>query len=252
MKLALGLLFLLAASPVIHAGTCPADAMLQRITGLGNVYIGELHGTQESPAFLRCLVDYEIAHGVKPLTVSVEFAESARDMNAPDWQAHDGRTSVAMASLMQWLMAEETRGYIRLHFQRGKVDANDDFDRRVGEALRDLATNGHVIAYSGNFHNMKVAPPGLNVVPAGAYVGPAFTHIAIVDVNGGTAWFSTAEGTGVHKLTAKRAGYGTPGTLIDGHENGYDFMYLVPTFSASPPSKSAPTGGELPQGGGKP
>jgi hypothetical protein len=252
MKSTLGLLLLIAASPVAHAKACPADAMLQRITGMGNVYIGELHGTQESPAFLRCLVAYEIAHHVKSLTVSVEFAESARDMNAPDWRANDGRTSVAMASLLQWLMAEEARGHLSLHFQRGKVDSNDDFDHRVGDALRGLATKGHVIAYSGNFHNMKVAPPGLNVVPAGAYVGPTFTHIAIVDVNGGTAWFSTAEGTGVHKLTAKRAGYGKPGTLIDGHENGYDFMYLVPTFSASPPSKPTPAGGAHQQGGAIP
>lgn len=245
MKLTLGLWFLLVASPAIHAEVCPGDPMLRRITDMGNVYIGELHGTQESPAFLRCLVSYEIAHGVKPLTVSVEFAESARDMNAPDWRANDGRTSVAMASLLQWLMAEETRGHINLHFQRGKVDSVDDFDHRVGVAIRELATKGHVIAYSGNFHNMKVAPPGINVVPAGAYVGPAFTHIAIVDVNGGTAWFSRADGTGVHQLVPKRAGYGKPGTLVDGRENGYDFMYLIPTFTASPPSNPAPADGAL-------
>ena len=186
MKSTLGLLCLLAACPAIRAEACPGDAILQRITAMGSVYIGELHGTQESPVFVRCL-----------------------------------------------------------------VDSNDDFDHRVGDALRDLATKGRVIAYSGNFHNMKVAPPGVNMVPAGAYVGPAFTHIAIVDVNGGTAWFSTADGTGVHKLTPKHTGYGEPGTLIDGHENGYDFMYLVPTFTASLPSKpvapaAPPHGGILP------
>jgi hypothetical protein len=207
---------------------------------MGNVYIGELHGTQESPAFLRCLAAYEIAHGVKPLTVSVEFAESARDMNAPDWHANDGRTSVAMASLLQWLMAEEKRGHVNLHFQRGKVDSLDDFDHRAGEAIRDLAKKGHVIAYSGNFHNMKAAPQGFNFVPAGAYVGPGFTRIDIDDVNGGTAWFSTVDGTGVHQLTAKRAGYGKSGTLIDGRENGYDFIYLVPAFTASPPHMPTP------------
>jgi hypothetical protein len=243
MKALLASLFLFAVMPAASAASCPDDAVLKRLTDMGNLYIGEMHGTQESPAFLHCLVAYEVAHGVKNLAVSVEFEDRARDLKDVAWAANDGRTSQAMASTLQWLMAEESKGHLVLHFQRGDTTSLDGFDRRAGEGIRALADKHRVIAYSGNFHVFRKLPPEwhLDVRPAGSYVGSSFTTIDLANVGAGTAWNSINGGTpGVHAMAPMERARGQAGTLVDAKADGYDFIYLLPTFTASLPHMPYP------------
>lgn len=244
MKALLASLFLFAVMPAASAASCPDDAVLKRLTDMGNLYIGEMHGTQESPAFLHCLVAYEVAHGVKPLTVSVEFENAARDLKSPVWMANDGRTSVAMATTLRWLMGEEAKGNIRLHFQRGDNVPFDEVDRFYGEGIRAQAATGRVIAYGGNLHARKTFSEFSPQPPAGNYLGPGFTHIALSNVKKGTAWVSINGVTGVHELSANRPDE-TPGTLIASTDRAYDYIYLLPTYTASLPHRP----GQLPSTG---
>ncbi|MET0937489.1 MAG: hypothetical protein ABWX83_15965 [Luteibacter sp.] len=244
MKKVLAAFFFLGLAPAVPVAACPDGAVLQRLTDMGNLYIGEMHGTQESPAFLACLVAYEIAHGVKPLTVSVEFENAARDMQSPVWRANDGRTSVAMAATLQWLVGEEAKGHVRLHFQRGDGVPFDRIERTYGEGIRAQAAAGRVIAYSGNIHARKTISAFSPALPAGTYVGPGFTHIDVESVDKGTAWVNINGDTGVHALVGSHPDE-KPGTLVPSNDDAYDFVYLVPAFTASLPHLP----GQLPPAG---
>jgi hypothetical protein len=217
--------------------SCPTAQQLQPLMKLGSVYLGELHGTVESPALVRCLVDSEVAASVTPLIVSVELPEFARDTSNQVWSGLDGRTSVAMMSLVIHLESLEKQKKIMLDFQLSGREQNDEqMNQEVGEHLRNLAANGRVIALGGNLHSQRKQAmiPSLTFTPAGAYVGDRVKTVMVVPANGGTAWNCSPQ---CAVRDAKGFDGIKVGDLIEGGKYGHDYLYAVAQSTASPPAR---------------
>ncbi|KJV35462.1 hypothetical protein [Luteibacter yeojuensis] len=226
-----------------HAA-CPDKPTLDTLTKMGSVFIGEEHGTNESPAFVRCVVEHDIASGMHP-TVALEQSSTSRDLASDDWLGTDGRHSKAMAALVVWLLAREKAGAVKLHWLDDYTKSGDTRDHDMGESLVPLLAEGPVIAYAGNVHAQKSQRmmQGYDVKPAGEYAGAAMVHVLLAPSGPGSAW--NCIGTcGVH--TQKGGVFSAkPGTLVPAASLGrdfllgYDYVYSIASFTASPPSRQA-------------
>ncbi len=225
---------------------CPSDAMLIKLLSFGDLYLGEIHGTAETPQLVQCLVEKALATSKERIIVSLELESGARDPGSYPWQEtspHDGRTSKAMFNLLAYLKDKESQGLLNLDFQHKIIFDRPDGKSRaeiIGLDLKALSERGLLIALSGNAHSMKTMPPGmpLNGLQEGRYVGPNMTHIWVQAVDGGTTWNCSPD-CGVHEMKKLSRIDGNPDTLVDGSTVGHDYIYFIPqrTFTASPPQK---------------
>jgi hypothetical protein len=248
---AIPFLFTLLITPISGVTTmCPSDTSLDSILDLGSVYVGEMHGTAQSPGLVRCLVKRATQRYSSPFTVSLELPDTSRNGQSEFWTGTDGRSSEAMWNLVQFLLPLEAEGKIHLHFQEGSGPRGPDFEQHVGEALRDIASHEKLIAYGGNLHAMRDAPEGLShkIVPAGTFTGPAVKHVLISTVEGGRAWVcTTGRPCGPLDVPKSKNAGAKAWTLMDGNSLGYDRVYYVdrynysqPHLTAAPVTKSAP------------
>ncbi|QWT19185.1 hypothetical protein KPL74_15710 [Bacillus sp. NP157] len=241
-------LFLLASlgAHAAHAAACPDPKTLDAIAKMGSVYIGEMHGTNETPAFVRCVVEHDIAKGMHP-TVALEQLSPARDLHWPGWSQPDGRASKAMAGLIGWLDGQEKAGKLTIAWllDRATNDlpaSQDKRDQYMGEDLAPLVARGLVIAYTGSAHAQKSQHMGADVKPSGAYVADTMRHIMVAPAHDGTTWACLGP-CGVHPLHGVASL--EPGKLlaVDASRpdqwQGYDYIYAVPSFSASLPQLDA-------------
>lgn len=241
----------LAAKAIDHHGAvttslmrqaeCPSKRKLQPLISLGSVYLGEVHGTNEIPQLVGCLVDATIASGIRPLTVSLELPDFARDTKTLTWSGPDGRTSKAMAKLVEHLEALESAHQIILDFQVTGYESSDDaMNRSVGTHLRDLASKSRVIALGGSFHSQRknVLQPSLHVAPAGSYVGSDIKTVFVDSTGNGHAWFCS-KSCGEHADSSAAPG-GYVGQLEDGASVGHDYIYKLGPFTASSPAVDRP------------
>lgn len=249
----LRLLFLaLVAAPTFAATDCPHDALTELVQQGKDLYLGELHGTVEAPALLRCLVlvaldNSAIRDHEQALIVSLEQLPVAREPNGEAWRGNDGRGSEAMWNLTQFLLSQEKAGRLQLHQQlqpptprpgeSSPVFDPVDYERAMGAPLKDLAARGQLIALSGNAHSRIERLPGLNYDPAGIYAGREIVHVDLRSVADGTAWVCLTANCGVHELRGSPEN--EPGTLTAGHWAGHDFVYWLPSSTASPPKLPA-------------
>lgn len=222
--------------------TCPSAKELAPLVALGSVYLGEVHGTNEVPALVGCLVDATLASGIKPLVVSLELPAFARNTKTLTWSGADGRTSKAMAKLVEHLESLEGAHRITLNFQVTGYEKSDEaMNHEVGMHLRDLARKARVIALGGNFHSQRinVLQPSLHVRPAGSYVGNSIKTVFVDSTGKGRAW-SCTKTCGVHAASNATAG-SRVGELVDGTAVGHDYIYKIGPFSSSSPAVERPT-----------
>jgi len=232
---------------------CPVTPLHDFVRRGQDLYLGEGHGTVESPMLVRCLVLTAMEHSKEPLIVSLEQDPSARDPNGEAWHGRDGRGSEAMWNLMQFLLLQEKAGRLELHLQLsfpivfvpGEIPPKLDsgaYERSMGTPLREFAARGQLIALSGNMHSRRerIPIPQFSYDPAGAHVGPDVVHVDLEPGRGGAAWNCIAGGCGVHDLPSQTPFEGLPNTLIDGKPYGHDFVYLLPRVTASPPKYPGP------------
>lgn len=212
---------------------------LDRLLSHGDLFIGEVHGTVESPRLMQCLVERALPRVNETVIVSLELSERARDSGSLHWRdIRDGRSSAAMWSLLEFLVQKEREGALRLHFQHGgQVPAGMSIDEYSGMALKTLVKEGFVIALAGNFHSSRaIEPRRPGIAPAGTYVGSDITHIRIESVEAGEAWFCSSDppcrvrpmpGTSIKNASA--------GELVDGSEMNHDLIFFVQKYTASMP-----------------
>lgn len=241
-------LLLSLAGPVVAA--CPEDAGFQKLASFEHLYIGEVHGTEEVPQLVECLVHRAIATRPASLAVSLEMPEEeARQPDSLFWKNRDGRASQAMWRLHQWLLTQEAAGALKLHHHQPTTHYPDqaDYEKAGGQALNALMRqHARVIVLGGNFHSRKEAMswmPGIR--PMGAYVGEGTVHVDLHPLEGGTAWTCSSQALAgstpppptcaARALPALPAGPARSGELIDGKPAGHDYLYVMKSFTASPP-----------------
>ena len=100
--LALGLM----ATACMAAEPCARTPLDDYVEQGRDLLIGELHGTAESPALVRCLVLTALKRGGEPLVVSLEHTPGARDLGSEAWKSNDGRSSIAMWELASFLFEQ--------------------------------------------------------------------------------------------------------------------------------------------------
>lgn len=264
------------------AGGAPAsEALAERcrpIPGLDGLLepgvvllLGELHGTEESPAFLVDVACHAVAAGL-PTLVGLELSPAERQrvdaflasagsrsdrraLLAGDlWQRdyQDGRASAAMSGAIE--------GVRRLRREDGPTvdvllfDAPYDRlrDARMAEIVvrgaRQNAT-GATLILTGNFHS-RVEPRG-GSEPMGLLVAEAVGPQRVVSLDvahrGGTAWLclATPEGQQCGSARVRRRGPREEGSEGEGisrtgslTETGHHGWYRVGPITASPPAKT--------------
>lgn len=222
---------------------CPNAASLDAILNLGSIYIGELHGTQEVPTLVHCLVKRAVERHITPLTVSLELPEEARKGTSEFWAGVDGRSSESMWQLVKYLLPLEASGKLHLNFQEGNGSRSADFDSITGATLRRISARGRLIAYGGNYHALRDAPVGIpsSMKPAGTLVGASVKHVLISSKFGGKAWACLNERPcGPVSIPPSTMSGAEAWTLRDGSQFGYDRAYFVDHYTYSPPHLSQP------------
>jgi len=224
----IALQFLLAIGLAIHAAattSCspvPGADQIWSKAGVHWLFIGELHGSNETPAAFGDLVCDAIAHG-KHVTVALERPSSeqaaldniltAKDLakareellQLPGWKdVLDGRASEAMLRLLLSL-----RELHRLHPGLKVVAFDAPYtgtapgarDEAMGHALLSLSPakpNDLAIILTGNIHAMQASKRGYDL--AAMYLPPKEILSLEVTDRGGESWSQDAtDGCGPFK-----------------------------------------------------
>jgi hypothetical protein len=227
---------------------CPQKSVLDKFLSYDDLMFGEVHGTFETPAFLKCLVDFGLENTKERIIVSLEMTSAAREPMAEFWRkddVEDGRSSKAMQSLVRHLVELEDKLLIDLHFQHRSryFETDEEYQKflsnrpkSVGEEIRDLAPKGKVFALAGNVHTMKYRPDFMGITQdiEGKYVGPSFTHIIIESANGGESW-SCSPDCAIQSEPKKNGA--SKGTYVKDVARGHDYIYYldIDGFTASEP-----------------
>lgn len=169
---------------------CPAVEGVGQVLAAPGVFIGDMHGSTQSPAFLAALACHAIQSG-RPVIVAMEYdatdqpvldrflqtADVEQGMAALTGTAHwtgnvDGRASVAMADALRRMHSDRrTPGSLKLvayDFSGADVQQRDATSARHLQALHDQAPqDAFWILFGGNVHARKTiglpfrnAPPG--------------------------------------------------------------------------------------------
>jgi len=187
------------------------------------VFVGELHGSNETPAAFRDLVCDAIAHG-RHVTVALERPASeqaaldniltARDISTaqesllrlPGWkEGMDGRASEAMlrllVSLRELRRLQPDLKVVAFDAPYSGSPAGGARDEALGHALlslRPTKPNDLVLILTGNIHAMQASKRGYDV--AAMYLPPKeILSLEVTDWGGETWSQSTEDGCGPQK-----------------------------------------------------
>jgi hypothetical protein len=172
--LAAGLMLVSSAQASCH------PVLKQRLPQSGTVIFGEMHGTNEIPAFFSACVREFVERGEK-VRVFLEFDAADTEhtakylrgeiaeavlLSSPRWRQHDGRTSLAMLELHRALKGVQVVGFAA---GAGVADSN----AAMGENfLKHQLENGYNLVLAGGIHAQLAVGKGDNFVsvPFGQYV----------------------------------------------------------------------------------
>jgi hypothetical protein len=188
--LSLGLLLCTQPTTARDATCGPVDGVDQ-VLGSPGVFIGDMHGSVESPAFLIALACHSVKAG-RPLVVAMEYdandqAVIERFLATPDERSavdaltatphwtrnHDGRASAAMRdALLEIRRLARAGNQVKLVAYDFGGATPAERDRKSAELIRQIRSNGNSkafwIVFGGNVHARKTKGlPFLNA-PAGA------------------------------------------------------------------------------------
>lgn len=235
------------------------------------VFVGEVHGSNETPAAFIDLVCDAVAHG-KTVTVALERPTSEQDaltgmlsshdlsfaektlLDQPGWKnGVDGRASRAMLRLLLSLRELHAThpevsvaafdSFVR-PYQPDKPGARDEAMGHVLLALGEARPEGIILVLTGNFHAMQSPMRGYDL--AAMYI-PAEERISLeaTDTATGDSWTEWNGACGPTKNGVKEIGRTSPrGVYLDptlapyGKVDG--ILALGVPLTASEPADSDP------------
>jgi len=190
-----------SAAPAPSAIDCGRLKLPDDVLTAGGIYIGEMHGTQESPQVALCVVNQVLETHQGPVVFVFELPDAAADLSSAFWNGADpnqtdGRSSAAMAELVMHMQAlSRSHGNLKLVYMDNCADTAgqkpEDLaayrDACMGRTLEARSQDGYLVAYSGNFHNLRKAPAGTSAgyPPAGHFLPATIRTAAIVAYDGG-------------------------------------------------------------------
>lgn len=265
------LLAVLIPAAVSVTTGCEEIVGFNRVLRAPGIFVSDMHGTSEAPAFVRALM-CNLLHSGRAVVLALEYPSDEQFfidqflhahtpspqralLASPFWSrpTQDGRTSRAMLNLLDWVR-HETASDARIRvvaFDALPPPASTSFDARdeamamrLRKELTNLRADEIPVIFTGNVHARKTkglqasnAPPGMeNAEPLGYRLRDLrFIHMSM-DYQGGSAWtcFSPSD-CGVREL-------GEPGpavssySIVTSRDPAYDLQYLVGPLNASPPA----------------
>lgn len=232
------------------------------------VLIGEVHGTEQTPAAFAEIVCAAAASG-KRVLIGLEFPENARSafqryvasagtmhdmttfLDNSGWRAMrelpDGRTSSAMWNMIDRLRTLRAAGLnvsITTFIRAIQGDTQTIHEVGMATSLREADQSGDydlVFGLVGNIHARK-APFRLGDEhlsdPMAMHLPPHSTLSILAVTGSGEAWYCGQE-CGVHAITGSPDG-ASPGVRIDaGLHPGFDGVVAVGSSTASLPFPEA-------------
>lgn len=264
--LGLATLFALTA-PTPGRAACPEVPDLSPLLEPGTVLlVGEMHGTEEAPAFVRSVACRALAEDL-PVTVGLEIdraddatfqeylrsdgsaAARERLLAAPFWHraSQDGRSSRAMLELVDDLRELAASGKLRaILIDRPHPGAERDraMAERVAEAVTERPGD-LVVVLTGNIHNRltKGMPWNDELEPMGYRLRRLLPEARLVSLDmaypGGTAWVCFGAECGVQEIEGSPAAEGRTGIeLLEDAGGGepYSGRYFTGPLTASRPA----------------
>lgn len=223
----------LATASVQEMYHCPHE--LKSIVSGSSLYIGELHGTNETPKLVECIVLEALSSRSDPITVSLELPEIARDPHSDFWCGQDGRSSHAMWLLVKSLIELEMLNKVKLHFQYGAY-GNPVADEDRLATFESIAKDGFLVAYTGNFHSRKALVREISQRSSNQeFRHGELVHVSVESIAEGEAWVCGETGCGLVKVPDTSISNAKTYGLVDGSIHEHDFIFFVPRFTASPP-----------------
>lgn len=243
-----------------------ADALLWKHP-VAVVWVGEMHGTAETPAAFGDLVCDALAHG-KNVTVGLELASESqaaldailgsRDLEAgehqllatPNWHMFfDGRSSQAMLALLIRLRGLKTE-YSSLRvvaIENPWENTSGAKEAAVGKGVESVVKHGPadvLLVLTGNMHAMKHSPVAYPT--AASLLPPGDVFSLLVTARGGKSWQMTGIGCGAQPNgTQDKDRTRTFGVYADASYAKYGFdgvLALGKPTTASPPADEAASG----------
>ena len=268
----LSILLCLFAAPICasahSAASCTPISGLSRVLRVPGVFVGDMHGTAQSPSFVKALICHVLKSG-RAVVLALEYPRNQQHflhsrsadpdqalLASPFWSrpTQDGRTSRAMLQLLNWIRGEIAEGaqvrVVAFGWEPPRtLTGTARFNARDGRMAANLrqelaiATPGDFpIIFTGNVHARKTKGlPFINAPPGAADAKPLgyrlralpYLHLNIIH-DGGSIW--ACYGTcGLHQ-------FGKPGPAVHAFsirpssDPAYDLDYFVGPISASPPA----------------
>lgn len=244
-----------AASAGAHAAPLPCQphslldptAIRERV-----ILVGDLHGTNEMPAFVSGLACSLLQQG-RQVVLSLEVAgdlqpEIARYLASDDSQAarqplsasrfgklQDGRGSAAMMELIEQVRQLRKAGAsvsaVATDMSSGQAGTRDAIMAGNIAALALGNPNATVVSLSGNMHasKRKGGHAGADYEPLGYLLTRQMpTHAIYLAHTGGTAWVCMPQ-CGMHEISGL-------GATTGARPHGYDRVVKIGGMTASPPA----------------
>lgn len=250
-----------AAMPIVCNPITGAQEIVER-SAIRWLFVGESdHGTNEKP---RMVADLACAATAvhRPVTVAIEhrlqnqpmidvFVTSdggssavAKLLSAPAWDRSwaDGKSSLAMLGLFEWLRTQHRAGKIDkvVAFDADMGRGGADRERQMAARLRaiDPGDRGIVIVLTGSFHAQKRnnGDRGVAYPTAAAFMPAEQTFSLLLDDAGGAVWNCRAAAC-KENTNEIRTGLVASLSLVPTADGAYDGVWQSGTqTTASPPA----------------
>lgn len=217
------------------------------------VWFGEMHGTAESPKFVgdvvcqasrthRVQLGLEISPVEQP-RIEKFLVDGKRETltGGSWWRQHDGRSSVAMADLIDRVRTLRQAG-AKITIVAYDAPTADLRDKAMAEFVRDARKSDQVfVGLSGNIHSRRTRWNELTPMVAHLIAFGIAVKTYDVSANGGTYWACMSEGDGEpvcgEHAMSRDPHQGTPWTIGSPRDDAHDGVYYAGKTTASPPAR---------------
>ena len=268
----------LAARASLPELVCPSSVLVpEAMLNAKVILLGEQHGTREMPKFatdVACQLaskGFAVDVGLEiPADEQARIDEYLRSegtnadvkalLDSTFWQRsadrQDGRSSVAMFGIIEWVREARRRGS---NFRLFAFDVTSTIttDKRSRDEVMaanisariDHSASDVSLIFAGNYHTMKVSREGSDMKPMGSFLHYPRTLAYFLNHDGGTAWQCSSatrcESNDVGKCPASELAKSQPGNVAREFPNwarqvkaGYDGHIDIGCVSASPPANA--------------